>query len=158
MLSWNCRYAFVWPMYAWYSMLGLSHLAWRARVRWNIMVLWLLGRTSIQTRISAEKVSEFDSLYFVHTSPLWVISVYYLFQRIGTHQLHPSMALSHWTLSQVMVTKLIRWSCKASTCVCETLCICLCVCVCVCVCERERERHTHTHTHTQNFFELLLIY
>jgi hypothetical protein len=33
--------------------------------------------------ISAEKVSEFDSLYFVRTLPLWVISVDYLFQRIG---------------------------------------------------------------------------
>lgn len=86
MLSWNCGcflLTFVWPMYAWYSMLELSHLAWRARVRWNIMVLWLLGRTCIQTRISAEKVSEFDSLYFVRTLPLWVISVDYLFQRIG---------------------------------------------------------------------------
>ncbi len=57
-----------------------------------------------------------------------------------THQLHPSMTPSHWTLSQVMVTKLIHLSCKASTCVCKTLCICMCAC--------ERE------THTQNFFEL----
>jgi len=147
MPSWNCGcflLTFVWPMCAWYSMLELSHLAWRTRVRWNIMVLWLLGRTSIQTRISAEKVSEFDSLYFVRTLPLWVISVHYLFQRIGLISYTQAWlfliehCLRSWSLNWC------AWVVKL-----HPVCARLCAYACVFVCVRERQRQRQR----QNFFE-----